>query len=77
VIVSDWSFVGFSLCSGAEFLFLVVHEAIPVVDFRCVCTSSRTHCHVLDYLHKKLDEMCLVQGGEVVTNFLCCTLYIF
>ena len=23
--------------------------------------------HVLDYLYKKLDEVCLVQGGEVVT----------
>lgn len=25
--------------------------------------------HVLDYLYKKLDEVCLVHGGEVVVTF--------
>lgn len=24
--------------------------------------------HILDYLYKKLDEVCLVRGGEVVTT---------
>ncbi|RDX68250.1 Gamma-tubulin complex component 5, partial [Mucuna pruriens] len=56
-----------SLCSGAEFLFLVVHEAIPAVyfEFGVSVPAAELTVHVLDYLHKKLDDMCLVQGGEV------------
>ncbi|KAL2346376.1 hypothetical protein Fmac_000376 [Flemingia macrophylla] len=55
-----------SLCSGAEFLFRVVHEAIPAVyfEFGGSVPAADVAVHVLDYLHKKLDEMCLVQGGE-------------
>jgi len=56
-----------------------VHEAIPAVyfEFGVSVPAAELTVHVLDYLHKKLDEMCLVQGGEVVTNFLCCTICIF
>ncbi|KAH1244403.1 Gamma-tubulin complex component 5 [Glycine max] len=56
-----------SLCSGAEFLFQVVHEAIPAVyfEFGVSVPAAELAVHVLDYLHKKLDEVCLVQGGEV------------
>ncbi|KAK7410013.1 hypothetical protein VNO78_00477 [Psophocarpus tetragonolobus] len=55
-----------SLCSGAEFLFRVVHDAIPAVYFEFCGSLSAAELavHVLDYLHKKLDEVCLVQGGE-------------
>ena len=56
-----------------------MHEAIPAVyfEFGVSVPAAELTVHVLDYLHKKLDEMCLVQGGEVVTNFLCCTICIF
>ncbi|TKY75103.1 Gamma-tubulin complex component 5 [Spatholobus suberectus] len=55
-----------SLCAGAEFLFQVVHEAIPAAyfEFGASVPAAELAVHVLDYLHKKLDEMCLVQGGE-------------
>ncbi|XP_061343178.1 uncharacterized protein LOC133289290 isoform X2 [Gastrolobium bilobum] len=55
-----------SLCSGAELLLRVVHEAIPAVyfEFGASVPAAELAVHVLDYLHKKLDEMCLVQGGE-------------
>ncbi|XLR28155.1 hypothetical protein S83_056055 [Arachis hypogaea] len=55
-----------SLCSGAEFLFRIVHEAIPRAYFELGASipTADLAVHVLDYLHKKLDEMCLVQGGE-------------
>ncbi|KAH1252432.1 Spindle pole body component 97 [Glycine max] len=50
-----------SLCSGAEFLFGVVHEAIPAVyfEFGLSVPAAELTVHVLDYLHKKLDEMVL------------------
>lgn len=55
-----------SLCSGAEHLLQLVRGAIPQVYFES--TSSIPHAdiivHVLDYLYKKLDQICLVQGGE-------------
>ncbi|KAJ1387927.1 Gamma-tubulin complex component protein [Sesbania bispinosa] len=55
-----------SLCSGAEFLLRIVHEAIPAVyfEFGASVPAAELAVHVLDYLHKKLDEVCLVQGGE-------------
>lgn len=55
-----------SLCSGAEFLLRIVHEAIPDVyfEFGASVPAADVAVHVLDYLHKKLEEMCLVQGGE-------------
>ena len=33
--------------------------------------------HVLDYLYKRLDEVCLVQGGELVAVFLCSFFFFF
>ncbi|KAK7283318.1 hypothetical protein RIF29_12752 [Crotalaria pallida] len=55
-----------SLCSGAEFLLQIVSEAIPMVYFELGASipAAELAVHMLDYLHKKLDEMCLFQGGE-------------
>ncbi|KAJ1397426.1 Gamma-tubulin complex component protein [Sesbania bispinosa] len=49
----------------AEFLLRIVHEAIPAVyfEFGASVPAAELAVHVLDYLHKKLDEVCLVQGG--------------
>ncbi|BAT77818.1 uncharacterized protein HKW66_Vig0095610 [Vigna angularis] len=67
-----------SLCSGAEFLFQVVHEAIPAVyfEFGVSVPAAELTVHVLDYLHKKLDEMCLVQGGEEEANQMMLYMYV-
>jgi hypothetical protein len=72
VTVSDDHLLTCSLCSGAEFLLRIVHEAIPDVyfEFGASVPAADLAVHVLDYLHKKLEEMCLVQGGEVVNLFL-------
>lgn len=55
-----------SLCSGAEYLLQIVHGAIPQVYFESSSSvpAAELAVHVLDYLYKKLDEVCLVQGGE-------------
>ncbi|XP_059432083.1 uncharacterized protein LOC132165504 isoform X2 [Corylus avellana] len=55
-----------SLCSGAEHLFQIVHGAIPQEFFESKSSvpSAELAIHMLDYLYKKLDEVCLVQGGE-------------
>ncbi|XP_059453024.1 uncharacterized protein LOC132183672 isoform X2 [Corylus avellana] len=55
-----------SLCSGAEHLFRIVHGAIPQESFESKSSvpAAELAVHVLDYLYKKLDEVCLVQGGE-------------
>lgn len=49
----------------------IVSEAIPTVyfEFGASVPAAELAVHVLDYLHNKLDEMCLVQGGEVVNFF--------
>lgn len=49
-----------------------MHGAIPQVYFDCNSTipAADVAVHILDYLYKKLDEVCLVQGGEVVTSFM-------
>ncbi|XP_068481400.1 uncharacterized protein [Phaseolus vulgaris] len=67
-----------SLCSGAEFLFQVVHEAIPAVyfEFGVSVPAAELTVHVLDYLHKKLDEICLVQGGEEEANQMVLYMYV-
>ncbi|XVF24586.1 hypothetical protein REPUB_Repub13aG0140700 [Reevesia pubescens] len=55
-----------SLCSGAEYLLQIVHGAIPHACFEptsCI-PASAIAIHILDYLYLKLDEACLVQGGE-------------
>ncbi|OAY57168.1 gamma-tubulin complex component 5 isoform X1 [Manihot esculenta] len=55
-----------SLCSGAECLLQIVHGAIPQAYFQpnTYIPASEMAVHILDYLYKKLDEVCLVQGGE-------------
>ncbi|KAL0683910.1 hypothetical protein Bca4012_050758 [Brassica carinata] len=57
----------FFLCSGAEYLLQVVRGAIPHAYFDPSYTISTAEVavHVLDFLYKKLDQVCLVQGGEV------------
>ncbi|KAF8410003.1 hypothetical protein HHK36_002523 [Tetracentron sinense] len=55
-----------SLCSGAEYLLQVVRGAIPDLYFEpetCV-PAGEMAVHILDHLYKKLNEVCLVQGGE-------------
>lgn len=52
-----------------------MHSAIPQMYFESnpSLSAAELAVHVLDYLYKKLDEVCLVQGGEVVTaSFLQC-----
>ncbi|KAM3341979.1 gamma-tubulin complex component 5 [Capsicum galapagoense] len=55
-----------SLCAGTEFLFQLVQGAIPqAYDETNSSISATTFAvHILDYLYKKLTEVCLVQGGE-------------
>ncbi|XP_015582101.1 gamma-tubulin complex component 5 isoform X2 [Ricinus communis] len=55
-----------SLCSGAECLLQIVQGSIPQVYFQLSSSisASEVSVHILDYLYKKLDEVCLVQGGE-------------
>ncbi|KAI3440328.1 Gamma-tubulin complex component [Psidium guajava] len=55
-----------SLCSGAEYLLEVVHGTIPLAYFEPMSsiTASEVAVHILDSLYKRLDEACLVQGGE-------------
>lgn len=55
-----------SLCSGAEHLFQVVHGAIPnaYFDSETSLHADEMTVHILDHLFKKLNEICLVQGGE-------------
>lgn len=62
-------FIYCSLCSGAEYLLQIVNGAIPQVYFDSNVPAAEMAVHVLDYLYKMLDEVCLVQGGEVVTTF--------
>ena len=56
-----------SLCSGAEYLLQVVRGAIPQAYFDSSSTISAAEVAVqlLDYLYEKLDQVCLIQGGEV------------
>lgn len=55
-----------SLCAGAEFLFQLVQGAIPQAYDETDSSISATAIavHILNYLCKKLTEVCLVQGGE-------------
>lgn len=61
----------FSLCCGAECLFHVVQGAIPEVylDSAAAVPAGEMAVHILDYLYMKLNEVCLVQGGEVKEKF--------
>lgn len=62
----------FSLCSGAEYLLQIVRGAIPRTYFESELSvpAAEMAVHVLDCLYEKLDEVCLVQGGEVVATLL-------
>ncbi|KAK2992321.1 hypothetical protein RJ640_020314, partial [Escallonia rubra] len=55
-----------SLCSGAEYLLQIVHGAIPQVylDPDPPFSAADIAVHILNYLYKKLNEVCLVHGGE-------------
>ncbi|GMH04061.1 hypothetical protein Nepgr_005900 [Nepenthes gracilis] len=55
-----------SLCSGAEYLLQIVHEAIPqayLESISCI-PAAEVAVHILDYLYQKLHEVCLVRCGE-------------
>ncbi|KAM7266457.1 hypothetical protein ACFE04_004354 [Oxalis oulophora] len=49
-----------------KFLFQVVHGAIPKAWFHpnLSIQPAEIALHILDYLYNKLDQVCLVQGGE-------------
>ncbi|KAK4348784.1 hypothetical protein RND71_031539 [Anisodus tanguticus] len=55
-----------SLCAGAEFLFQLVQGAIPQAydETDSSISSTAIAVHILNYLYKKLTEVCFVQGGE-------------
>lgn len=50
----------------------VVHGTIPLAYFEPVSsvTASEVAAYILDSLYKRLDEACLVQGGEVLFFYL-------
>ncbi|KAL0288374.1 UNVERIFIED_CONTAM: Gamma-tubulin complex component 5 [Sesamum angustifolium] len=54
------------LCSGAEYLFQIVHGAIPQLYFELESyfPAADIAVHILNHLYVKLNEVCLVQGGE-------------
>ena len=49
-----------------------MHGAIPQVYFEpnSSVPAAEMATHILDHLYKKLNEVCHMQGGEVVTAFL-------
>ncbi|OMP08438.1 Spc97/Spc98 [Corchorus olitorius] len=55
-----------SFCSGAEYLLQIVNEAVPQAYFEPTSriSSAEISVHILDHLYIKLDEACLLQGGE-------------
>ncbi|KAL4590979.1 hypothetical protein LXL04_003927 [Taraxacum kok-saghyz] len=53
-----------SLCGGAEYLLQIVHGAIPKEYTEGVVSSADMAVHILNYLYEKLNDACLVQGGE-------------
>ncbi|XP_011083798.1 uncharacterized protein LOC105166222 isoform X2 [Sesamum indicum] len=54
------------LCSQAEYLFQIVHGAIPQLYFEreSYFPAADIAVHILNHLYVKLNEVCLVQGGE-------------
>ncbi|KAL0360788.1 UNVERIFIED_CONTAM: hypothetical protein Sradi_3763300 [Sesamum radiatum] len=54
------------LCSGAEYLFQIVHGAIPQLYFELESyfPAADIAVHILNHLYVKLNEVCLLQGGE-------------
>ncbi|KZV24413.1 gamma-tubulin complex component 5-like, partial [Dorcoceras hygrometricum] len=55
-----------SVCSGAEYLLQIVFGAIPQVFFEVDhhVPAADIAVHILNHLYLKLNEVCLVQGGE-------------
>uniref|UniRef100_A0A7N0V8N9 Gamma-tubulin complex component n=1 Tax=Kalanchoe fedtschenkoi TaxID=63787 RepID=A0A7N0V8N9_KALFE len=55
-----------SLCSGSECLLQLVEEAVPKAIFEPnnSLSAAEIAVFVLDNLYKKLNDACLVQGGE-------------
>ncbi|KAI4389907.1 hypothetical protein MLD38_002076 [Melastoma candidum] len=55
-----------SLCSGAEFLLQVLYGSLPLAYFEPLSSISAAEVavHILDSLYVRLDEACLVQGGQ-------------
>ncbi|XP_075479256.1 uncharacterized protein LOC142520142 isoform X1 [Primulina tabacum] len=55
-----------SLCSGAEHLLQIVFGAIPQFFFEVddYVPAADIAVHILNHLYLKLNEVCLVQGGE-------------
>ncbi|CAH1453058.1 unnamed protein product [Lactuca virosa] len=51
------------LCGGAEYLLQIVHGAIPI-EGDTPLSSAETAVHILNHLYEKLNDACLVQGGE-------------
>jgi hypothetical protein len=68
-----------SLCSGAEHLYQVVHGAVPdgFWDSGAQMASSEVSVHILNHLFKKLNEVCLVEDGEVATRSSCLNICFF
>ncbi|CAN1235025.1 hypothetical protein LINPERPRIM_LOCUS4381 [Linum perenne] len=60
-----------SLCSGAEYLMQTVYGAVPreCLEQGSSISAAQVAVHILDYLYKKMDKVCLVEGGEVVKFF--------
>ncbi|KAK8946948.1 hypothetical protein KSP39_PZI006904 [Platanthera zijinensis] len=55
-----------SVCSGAELLAQVVKECVPsaYINSEIAVSANKIAVTILDYLFKKLIEVCLVQDGE-------------
>lgn len=66
-----------SLCSGAEYLLQIVHDVVPESfsepDYSASAADAAVH--ILDQLYRKLNEACLVEGGEEEAHMM--LLYIF
>uniref|UniRef100_A0A0D3HWK0 Gamma-tubulin complex component n=1 Tax=Oryza barthii TaxID=65489 RepID=A0A0D3HWK0_9ORYZ len=56
-----------SLCSGAEHLYQVVQGAVPDAFWNsgAQMASSEVAVHAVNHLFKKLNEVCLVEDGEM------------
>ncbi|CAA3003421.1 gamma-tubulin complex component 5 isoform X1 [Olea europaea subsp. europaea] len=55
-----------SLCSEADYLFQIVHGAIPQYYFEldhCI-SAAEIAVHIINHLYVELNEVCLLQGGE-------------
>lgn len=68
LILVPLGFISYSLCSGAEYLLQIVFGAIPQFFFEVddYVPAADIAVHILNHLYLKLNEVCLVQGGEVI-----------